>query len=235
METITNVLDYGEIVNSDKNKNYLDILPEDIVSKKKSIISLNILYPLERLEEMIKGNKQLQDLISINRLLRYAMFYSKNYDLASKFYNEYKIPFYINDNILDEFRKHVAILRQGYEAYNNKKSVKNGELVHSWDMESDGYPSTSRGSSCYLFIPIKGDFPENKTGNWLLHNPRTKKDVTYEILGYKNEDYIYKCKDPKGKIVFFMAYSSVAGSYSDLFDINKEIYTGWQKKVLISK
>ena len=129
----------------------------------------------------------------------------------------------------------IQWLNQSWESYEARQKVKEGTLVHNYDIEKNGFPRTSRGNLCYLFIPIKGEFPKNATGNIDLYNPRKKKNETFTNLEYNKEDNTYACINPKGKKVFLAPYDEVEGAYSDLFAINKEIYSGWWNKIMIIK
>ncbi len=130
---------------------------------------------------------------------------------------------------------YIGLLRQSWQNYEDRQKVKQGKIIDSWDIEKDGYPRTGRGNLCHLFIPIKGYFPNNKTDNFNLYNPRTKKKIQYKIESYKKEDNVYKCINEKGKTVFLIPYEEVKEAYSCLFTNNKEIYAGWWNKTLISK
>ena len=68
-----------------------------------------------------------------------------------------------------------------------------------------------------------------------MFNPRTKKDLTYKILAYDLEDEIYKCLNEKGKEVFLERHDNIEDAYSDLHDVNQEIFAGWWNRTLISK
>jgi hypothetical protein len=87
---------------------------------------------------------------------------------------------------------------------------------------------------CYLFIPIKGEFPKNKKGKFFLFNPRNSKVVEYTILEYKAEDNIYACLNEKGKKVFLAEHSVISDAYDCLFASNKETYAGWWNKTMIN-
>ena len=129
----------------------------------------------------------------------------------------------------------LSLLTQAWESYENRQKIKAGGLVHEYDMEDNGFPSTSRGCMCYLFIPVKGNFPVNAKGFLRLHNPRSRKTEKFKILKYNKEDNIYACNNPQGKKVFLAPFEDVADSYDALFDINKEIYSGWWNKTMTLK
>lgn len=135
---------------------------------------------------------------------------------------------------MDLLSRELDWCRDTYDTYTSRQKVKRGELVHSFDMEKDGWPSDSRGAVCYLFIPVKGEFPTGEQSVISLLNPRNKKVYDYKVLGYKKEGGgTYMCENEKGNKVFLIPHETVEHAYDALFSVNKEIYSGWWNKTMI--
>lgn len=257
-------VDYARIMEEDKDKNYMDILPAEFKTFKKSILKRQVLRYIDSTTQFLntcglyKG--RIFDKKEVVRYMMRGTDYS-NFYLAYMFiprkdstslWMKYAISyrketgkdpsyeeFAKKDNeILETYREleyQLQCLKQVWEQYEDRQKVKKGKLVKDYDIEKDGFPRTSRGNMCYLFIPVKGKFPKNKAGNFKLYNPRSKKEETFEIISYKSEDEIYSCLNEKGKKVFLADYQSVADSWDALFASNKEVYSGWWNKVMILK
>jgi hypothetical protein len=140
-------------------------------------------------------------------------------------------------DVYDELERNLRYPNQCWDAYESRQKIKNGKLIEEWDIEKDGYPSTSRGALCYLYIPVKGEYPKDATGTWILTNPRNGKDEQYKIINSKTEGNTtaYRCLNSKGKEVFMYPHREIECAFIDLFDINKEIFSGWWNRTLISK
>jgi hypothetical protein len=255
---------YQQITEEDKNKTYLDILPAGFKNFKRSILKRQVMFYLDKVAEILNTTSIYEGRVFDKKeIVRYMMrgtSYS-NFYLAYKFipkktsdslwmkyagkhnaqgqeqidalWDSFEAE---NKDILKEYQKlenALQCLTQVWEQYESRLAVQNG--THDRDIEKDGYPRTGRGNMCYSFIPVRGKYPKNKKGTFELYNPRTKKDVTLTILGYKKEDEIYKCLTEEGKEVFLDTEANISNAYSDLHDSNKEIYAGWWNRTLISR
>ncbi len=230
--------EYKSIIEQDKDKTYLDILPKEFKTFKRSIIKHEILFYLNKTETILNEvdfyrNRKFDK----KDVVRYMMFYSDNkFELSYKFIPPIDFPFAERDKYR-EIERSLNFLKQSWDSFLARQKISKGQVVQSFDIEKDGYPRTGRGAMCYLFTPIEGNYPTNLKDTFKLYNPRSKKDVTFKILGTKNEGsiFIYKCENEKGKIVFLSPYDEIEGAYDCLFPINKETYSGWWNRTLISK
>jgi len=151
------------------------------------------------------------------------------------------------DKLMDEFRKDnkelqdyyyeaeriLDFFKNNWDPYKNRQDVKQGKLVHSYDMGEDGFPVANRGTLCYLFIPVKNFDQINKDLNHVgLYNPRKKTKEIFTNVKYKEGENIYSAVNEKGKKVFFADFEDVNNSWDALFSINKEIYSGWWNRIL---
>lgn len=235
-------IEYEQIMAEDKGKDFMDILPADFKKVKRSILKRSILSYIDKVTDFLNTCGLYEDRkFTKNEVVRYMMrgTYYSNFHVAYLLIPRKDTTFEKeNEKEIQKYRdlEHLmACMRQIWEQYEDRCKIKKGELVDDWDMEKDGYPRTGRGSLCYLFTPVKGEWKANQTGKFKLLNPRNNKVVEYEILGYKAKDDIYACLNEKGKKVFLTEYSEVEEAYSCLFSSNKEIYSGWWNKTMILK
>ena len=126
-------------------------------------------------------------------------------------------------------------LSESWTQYKDRQKIREGKLVNDYDIEKDGFPRCGRGNMCYLFIPVKGHWPKDKKGTFKLKNPRNGKTFNYKIEKYKEEDNIYMCLNEDGKKVFLAVHDEINSCWDALFTVNKEIYSGWWNKTMISK
>lgn len=258
-------IDYPRIMEEDKDKTYMDLLPTEFRNKKNLLIT-DVLEYIDRTTEFL-NNCSLYDGRKFDKkeVVRYMMRgtdYSNFYlarlflprkdssdiwgSYCSKWYKENpekKLPEGLY-GVFAEENKEILKVYQDLETnlywlIDGWKRYKNRKEVkdetYSRDIEKDGFPRTGRGNLCYSFVPVKGGLPKNKKGELNLINPRNKKNVTYKILEYKPEDGVYKCLDEKGKTVFLIDHEIVAEAWDCLHDVNKEIFSGWWNRTLILK
>ena len=250
---------YERIKKENEGKSYLEILPKDIT--KKSLINRLLLDTVEGVYKTLKSLPLYSSMHNVTKedIVMYMMFGEDSYlhdnmfiPRAAKYEHWNKLCNNLSQREIDELRdsyfkehdeefnkydhakSYIRQLKTMWGHYTDRKKIANGELVNKWDMEANGYPSTSRGAMCYLFIPVKGKFPfkvnEDKSIN--LYNPRKKKTEVFTNVEFNDEEYIYSCLNPTGKKVFLAPYDSIEESYSCLFTINKAIFSGWWNKVM---
>jgi len=261
-------IEYDHLIEQDKEKTFMDILPADFKKFARSVIKRRFLHLLDKAEKILSESGCYgEKVIDKKVLVRYIMLRNNDYFLAVLFVpkldetrliiEEYaklketgnlKKSFELacdeiekeQANTIEKYREidHIlSSLDEYWNMYQSREKIKSGELDNGHDMESDGYPSMSRGAMCYLLTPVKGDYPKELETEFKLFNPRTKKDVTYKILGKKTEykTPIYKCENQNGKVVFLFPLEEVEEAYDCLFTTNKEIFSGWWNRTLISK
>ena len=256
-------IDYAKFMEEMPNKDLYEILPAEFRNRKRGIIYKDILNNIEAITKMLNELPEFKGIRTFDiKEVAYYGLVKNNYCLKkllipisdyNGWFAEYVEATKGRDlseekdkKLADEIResyKHQAVeelkhrlqyLKELWDSYEQRKRVQQGLLAHSYDMEDDGFPRTSRANLCGFYIPIKGKFkPEGD--KFILFNPRKKKEEIYKVLEYKEEDDVYKCKSPSGKEVFFCTLDDTESSWDALFSINKEIFSGWWNKILINK
>lgn len=218
-------------------EDYLKLLPSEFTNFKRSIIKKSILFSIERLFEKLNNTPIFNGrFFSKEDVVNFVL----NHRSKEKF--DY-IPhltgmkFYTDDywstekNIIDDYK---SFLIQNWMLYEERIKVKNKTLVDKFDIDSDGFPSTSRGSLCCNFIPVKNGINSEINDEIELFNPRNNKIEIFTILKINEEDNSYRCINSKNEIKYLIDHQNVKDAYSALFPINKEIYSGWWNKILIN-
>ncbi len=251
---------YLQLLEEDKDKTFLDILPAHFKNNKRSLIRRGI---MERIDEVTTYLNECPlyegRIFDKKEIVRYVMSSVDDYELSlcfipykghiSIWMKHYEannfVPTTPAENqayrdknekdfeLCDELDLTLRFFRQMWQTYEDWLLVRNNAPTRYSELGKDGFPRTSRGNLCYYFIPVKGGFPPNLS-EITLFNPRTKKDVQITSMEYKASDNIYSGM-LDGKKVFLADYESIDDAWSDLFDVNKEIYSGWWNKVLINK
>lgn len=256
--------EYEQIILRDKDKEFMDALPKEFLIRKSGDIKNSVFKSIDKAFEILNKTKAFEGRIFTKlEIVKYMLWIKPNFHLAwlfiprmdstrlwmnyikknkeeklseknlDKLYKKFEIENKAEIIELQELEFAMRGLEQSWELFLNRIDVKNGTF--SRDIQPNGFPRTGRGNLCYSFIPVKGNYPLKKVDEFKLYNPRTKKDLVYKILAYDLEDEIYKCLSEKGKEVFLEKHSNIENAYSDLHSVNKEIFSGWWNRILISK
>lgn len=138
-------------------------------------------------------------------------------------------------NEAKEIEQYIAYAVQDYDLIKVKLDKIN-RLIDETDIEEDGMPRLGRGSLCRYYIPIKGLNNSYKINDKIVcYNPRNKKEIQYTITKIKENGDAYEVIDNRMKRYWFASYEDIQNAWSDLFSINKDIYSGWWNKSQIIK
>lgn len=152
-------------------------------------------------------------------------------DKDDTMYKDYRLA---NNEILEEYEElegYLNGLEKYWENFQERVAVKT--RTRDFEIEADGFPRQGRGNMCYAYYPVKGDIANLEIdGVYNFYNPRSKKDVELKILEKRPTDNEYKCL-MNGQEIFICEYEEVEESWSCLFTINKQIYSGWWNRTLI--
>ena len=236
---------YKKLLEEDKDKNYMDLLPQDFSNFHRSIIKRDILAHIDRVTDHL-NNCPLYDgrVFDKKDVVRYMLSYTDNYTLARMFIphkssmalyaKEADLPpkqFKAKEKLYEDLQIEIQWLSQSWNLYLQKQMILNKDIV-SGDFEDDGFPRASRLNLCWMFVPVDGKWRKNKKGTVELYNPRSKKDETYKLLEWKAEDNVYKAENPKGEVVFLCKFQDAYDCYDALFSVNKELVHGWWTRKL---
>ena len=228
---------YEQIKQEDENKDLLNILPIEFKRKSKGLIKKQLLTYFEQTPKILNESGLYKNRTFTNKdIARFAMLRRDNYKLALEFWPKPYLTFRTDSEKERELEHYQNLVSQIYDMFLARQAVKNKQLVNSYDIEKDGYPSTGRGSLSYLFTPIIGNLPTDlKEGDQLLCTNKKGFETTLTIIEQRPEyEYIYKAKHNKIEI-FITNHSLIQSSYSDLFPANKEIFAGWWNRNLTIK
>jgi hypothetical protein len=247
---------YDKYVEEDKNKDYMDLLPPEFRTFKRSIIMRDVLLRIDEVTRVLNECGLYGDRVFDKKeVVRYMLCIAsgseeRHYGVAKMFIpKEDFFSMYVDrlhrkskgqvvEDVPGDQETHenverwLSYLKQSWEAYLSKKHIQQG-IVEEGDLEEDGYPRASRGNLCGIYLPVENLCNAGKKAKKLtLYNPRSKKDEVYTVEGYKAEDGVYKCINPKGKTVFLADADEVRDAWDCLFPINKEIFGGWWNRIM---
>lgn len=247
---------YAKLVEEDKGKTFMDILPPEFKTFKRSIIKRQILKAIDMTTRFLNAcplyDGRVFTELEVTRYMMRGTAYS-NFHLAhlyiprrdsirlhyDKSLNYDKLPEEEQEKLrkpYDDLSSHLQWLKQAWEAYESRKRVKAGKGDDlSDELEESGAPRTGRGNLCSIYTPVKGKWLKDQRGVIKMFNPRNKKTVELTIEKYVKSDDVYICTNDKGKKVYLTSFESVEEAWSCLYDINKEIFSGWWNKTLIWK
>lgn len=220
-------------------EDYLKLLPSEFTNFKRSIIKKSILFSIERLFQKLNNTPIFNGRIFSKEDVVNFVLNHRSKEKLDYIPNLTGMKFYTDDywsdekNIIDAYK---SFLIQYWMLYEERIKVKNKTLVDKFDIDSDGFPSNSRGSLCYLYTPVRNGLNSNVNDVIELFNPRSKKTEIFTVTGIRKEGETinYQCKNTKNEFVYFIDEEDVKDAYSALFPINKELYSGWWNKILIN-
>lgn len=244
------LIEYQKLCQENVNKTYLQLLPVEFSTFKRSIIKRQILQSIASCTKFLNEARLHGEKVFTEKDVTFYMLYcTKNTHLANCFIPRrssmelFRQPGF--ENLSEEeqniklkpyydYDHHLQWLKQSYEAYESQQRVKAGLSAHVWEKAED-VPRTSRGNLCSVYTAVDGVWQTNKTGQIVLKNPRTKKNVVLQIEQYVKEDNVYICHDEKNNKIYLASIEDVKEAWSCLFDVNKEIFSGWWNRTLIWK
>lgn len=224
---------------------YLKLLPPEFSNFKRSIIKKSILRNIETLYKLLNETTlydkrvfEKSDIVNwvINShegKFKEAKNFIPNVDYKYFLKESYENNSEILEDQKREIEFNMSYLRQNWSCWKDRLDVKNG-IINKFDIDSDGFLSTSRGSLCCNFIPVKNGINGEINDKIELFNPRNNKIEIFTILKINEEDNSYRCINSKNEIKYLIDHQNVKDAYSALFPINKEIYSGWWNKILIN-
>ncbi len=247
---------YAKQVEEDKGKTYMDILPPEFKTFKRSIIKHQIIEAIKTTTKFLNecslyDGRVFTELEVARYTMRGTMYnnfylaqlyiprkdsiklhYSKEFkydELPEEEQNRLRKPY-------DDLSQHLQWLKQSWEAWESRLRVKAGKGDEfNEQLEENGAPRTGRGNLCSIFTPVKGKWLKDQKGVIKMLNPRNKKIIKLTIEKYIEDEDIYICVNEQGKKMYLTSFESVEEAWSCLYDINKEIFSGWWNKTLIWK
>jgi hypothetical protein len=246
-------VEYAKLLIEDEGKTFLDILPAEFKTYKRSLIKREIIDHIGRITKLLNESPVYKDMkFTEFQVTRYMLARRKNFYLAWKYIpNRTTLDLRFDDNykkmseeekikireFLNEMSQELSWLMDSWKMWEQRQRIKQGKSAHDFDMDEDenGIPRTSRGNLCSIYTAVKGKWLKNQKGPLKLFNPRNKKTITLTIEKFVESENVYVCLDNKGKKIFLTDYESVDDSWDALFAANKEIFSGWWNKILIWK
>jgi hypothetical protein len=246
-------VEYAKLLIEDEGKTFLDILPPEFKTFKRSIIKKEIIEHIGRITKMLNESPVYKDMTFTDfQVTRYMLARRTNLHLAWKYIpNRHSMDLNIDPklkglnkkereklwNAYEKISQELRWLMDSWDMWEKRQRIKRGEPASSYDTDKDenGIPRTGRGNLCSLFTPIKGKWIKGQKGTLKLFNPRNKKTITLRIKKFVKDENVYICLNNKGKEIFLTDYETVNNAWDALFPANKEIFSGWWNKILIWK
>jgi hypothetical protein len=189
-------IDYERIMKEDEGKTFLDVLPAEFKTFKRSVIKRAVIEDIKSTTKYLNETGLFDKVITEIATARYmlCMIESKHH-LAWKFIPllstfsidfdpKYKdLPQTEKDRFWDkieETSQQLRWLRDTYNAYLQRQRISRGEYDLR-SLEDSGVPRTGRGNMCSVYTAVKGKWEKDVKDEITLFNPRSKKNIVLKV------------------------------------------------------